>query len=761
MKPLIPSPRRRPLLPALLLLAGCSADAAVSDLDPNLYTVSRRNLAITVKENAELQAQRETYVRSQVEGQATIIYIVEEGKIVEQGEKLVELDASELVDKQANQKISVTKAKAALDQAEKSLEILQKELKTKENTAKSDLVLAKMELEKFLGRRLPPGGPVADKDRAKNADMVDKLSTLVRESAAEAQKPGPGAVAKASADAAPEAAPQPPEMLVSQVDPSSYERLIGKVRQLLRDVPVIDPDAPDFDVKSVPLEDAIGYAMGDMANQVLQQIDQIRLAMADLKLKEDTLGYSLRLASKSYITRNELDKDKLAYQSQVSKVTLAWNELDLLVNYDLFKTRIKLFQDVDNAKLELERVQASNEAEKNKAQTDFESKRDEYNLAKERLDNYAKQIANAVILAPTPGLVIYARLERGGRNNETVREGSQVRERQDLIVLPDTSRMQAVVKVQEAVVAQVRVGQRAHVSVEAQPDRIYTGRVTRIAQQADSGGGWMSSDRSVYTTVVEIDGENSSGDLRSRMKAAVTIMVDELHDVLTVPMQAVRRDRAANFVWKLEAAGPRAVPVEVGDHNAEHVVIKQGLVEGDRVFLAPPAGVQEPNLPQPEVPALQLPTGPEAPANGTPANGSAANGNGPGVAPLGSGDEPGTRQGRRRGDGQNPGGGRRGPMKKLAEMSAEELDQYRNGLGMWSRTIDRMRENGQAEQAGAIETDLADLHKALDANKLDEAQALADKLMAAIRQGRGMRGGNRRGGDGQPAEGDDRSTRGN
>lgn len=733
-------PHRRSALLSLLVLAGCSADASTTGNDPKIYDVVPRNLPITIKENAELQALRETVVRSEVEGQATIIYLIEEGKIVEKGEKLVELDASDLVDKQANQKISVAKNKAALDQAQKSLEILQSELITKLNTAKSNLIIAQMELDKFLGRERKSG-----QSQGKNSDMIDKLTRLVSPDEAEtaphtAAEPGPNVGTD-------------PAMIVSQVDPKGYSGLVDKIHELLANAPRVDPDTGK---KSMVRAD--NYDMGDMANKVLQQIDQIRLAMADLKVKEDTLGYSVRLAAKQFITRNELDKDRLAYQSQMSKVTLAWNDLDLLINFELFKNKIKLIQDVDNATLELERVKASNEAEQTKAQTDFDSKAEEFKLASERLENLDRQIKNAVVYAPTPGLVIYARLERGGRSSETIREGTQVRERQDLIILPDTTKMQAIVKVQEAVVSQVRTGQRAHLIAEAYPDRTFTGRVTKVAQQADSNSGWMTSDRKVYATVVEIDGDNTEGELRSRMAAAVTIMVDEVPNVLAVPLQAVRRDRSVNFVWKVTPSGPQPVPVVVGRHNTENVIIDKGLAKGDQVYLTTPAGALQPSLPQPEVPM------PEVKAEDPPPPTDAGQASAPGSA----GDQGSNRRRGTQGDGQpgatgqgGPGGNRRGGMsqKAFADMTPEELAQAKEDLPTrYQRMIDRTREGGNEELAKTIEDCVAAITKALEADKLDEAQAAADKLRSEFRKMM-PQGGQGPGGQGPGGQGGGRGGR--
>jgi multidrug resistance efflux pump len=706
-----PTRLRRPAAAtiALALLAACGGGGApVTDL--NLFQVARADLPITVKENAELQALRETIVRSEVEGQSTIIFLIPEGTYVQQGEKLVELDVSELVEKRATQAISVAKAESALAQARKEKEILAKELTTKENTARSSLLIADMELDKLLGRR---GG-----GEGKNSDMVRKLHELV------SSPPASPVAADAAGGGQPGAAPA----IVAQVDPRSYRGLVDKVGQLLK----VDGES----------DDGQGRDMGEMANRILQQVDKIRLAMAELKVKEDTLAHSRRLAQKQFITRNELDRDQLAWQSQVSQVTLAWNDLDLLINYELAKQRIQLEQDRDNARLEVERVLGSNDAAVTKADSELISKQAEFDLAKERLENLDRQIRSGVVFAPTPGLVVYARLDRDRRGGEAVREGVQVRERQDLIILPDTTRMRCVIKVQEAQVAMVRPGQPAYVQVEARPGEIYTGRVTSVAPTADSNSGWMTSDRKVYTTIVELDSDNPAAQLRSRMAASVTIVVETVEKTLPVPLQAVRRDRSVNYIWRQTPSGPTAITVEVGRHNAEQVEIRQGLAEGDAIYLVPPAGVAEPKFEQPAVPTLE-PTKDQGPA---------ARGAGDGGDSLrADGGERTDRPDR------GPGNGRRGPgmgatSKKLTEMTAEELTQFRSFLPMMQGMADRARDGGDETRAKSLEEVLANLQKALDANDLETAQAEQDKLRGLMRQGRqnGGRGnGNAGSGDGQ------------
>ncbi|MBM4059675.1 MAG: HlyD family efflux transporter periplasmic adaptor subunit [Planctomycetes bacterium] len=698
------APSRLPLLAAVAALAACAGSSSPDTAqDPTLFRVKRDDLPITVRENAELQALRETIVRSEVEGQATIIYIIPEGSQVKQGDKLVEIDVSELVEKRANQAISVAKADAALKQATKEKEILQKELTTKHKTAESNLEIARMEVEKLLGR--PKG---SQSGAGSNSDMLLRLQALVQPAA----EPAPAAAPNGDHGSAP-----PRSSQVAQVDPRSFARLVDKVRAVLEQEAAVDRD------------------MGEMANRILQQADQIRLSMADLKVKEDTFGHSERLAAKNFITRNELEKDKLAFESQMSKVRLAWNDLDLLINYTLGKELLKLSRDRDNAALELERVVASNEASVTKADSDLASREAEFTLAKERLENLDRQIKSAVITAPTPGTVVYARIDRNRGGGEAVREGVQVRERQELIILPDTTKMRCLVKVQEAQVDKVARGQPAFVVVEAFQGETFTGRVTSVAPVADSNSGWMTSDRKVYTTIVELDSDNPDGRLRSRMAANVTIMVDTIQGTLPVPLQAVFRDRSVNYVWKQTAGGPVPVPVQVGRQNTERVEVLQGTAEGDLLHLTMPAGVQAPKLEQPVAPTPAPLREGERPA--------AAAGNGPGA--------PGAEDGqRRRGPGQ---GGMAAMNKKLAEMTPEELEDYKGRLDRTQMLIDGVRDRGSEQVAKEMEEAYGSLKKALEANDLETAQTHQDKLRALLRSAMPNRGQGGEGGD-RPRRGD-------
>ena len=689
------SPSRASLLAFAALLAACSGGDRQASESINLYKVSREDLPINVKEGGELVAVNEVEVKSQIEGRATILSLVPEGTLVKKGDKLVELDVTDLVEKQASQEIAVEKARNALEQARTAQQILEKELQANLNTAQSQRRIAAMELEKLLGAKDGRGS------EGKNADMVKRLENLVNP---------PAEPASATDNAAMDGEPLPQsEQLVQHVHPQNYAGLVNKVIKLLR----VEHEEGD------PLQ----RDMGEMANKILQQTDQIRLAMADLKVKEDTAAYSRRLAAKQFITRSQLESDELAFQSQASKVTIAWNDLELLINYTLERDKIELRQNLENAELEVARVTAKNDAERKNSQFDTDAKQKEFEIASTRLETLNRQIGNSEIYSPGTGLVVYAKVSRGRGDSEPVEEGTEVRQFQSIIILPDNSKLQCLIKVQEAMIDKVRIGMPAHISAEVRPNEVLTGRVTYVAPVADSSSRWSGNDKKVYTTKVLLDGINTDETLKAGMKASATITVDSVPNVLTVPIQAVRRDRAVNYVWRHTDDGPRAVAIKVGAHNQAKVVVLEGLAEGDQVYRTPPGGEADPKFDQPEAPEPE-------PMRQKPS--------GDAVTPQAAASRK-SEAGSRRGDAR----------KKYVEMSADELGEAKSRL---MRMASSMNNWMSGEQLEAGTNRINAIINAIDTNQLDQAQKLSDAMMKAMRRGRGggpgaRSGAGRRGGE--------------
>jgi multidrug efflux pump subunit AcrA (membrane-fusion protein) len=80
--------------------------------------VRRGELVISVTQSGEVQSGSNKDIKCLVEGGSTILWIVEDGSQVKQGDELVRLDASKIEDGISQQKIAYEKARAAHIQAE-------------------------------------------------------------------------------------------------------------------------------------------------------------------------------------------------------------------------------------------------------------------------------------------------------------------------------------------------------------------------------------------------------------------------------------------------------------------------------------------------------------------------------------------------------------------------------------------------------------------------------------------------------------------
>ena len=146
--------------------------------------------------------------------------------------------------------------------------------------------------------------------------------------------------------------------------------------------------------------------------------------------------------------------------------------------------------------------------------------------------------------------------------------------------------MSVRVKIHESYIKKVKKGQKARITVDAFPDKVLTGEVTKVGVLPDSQNRWMNPDMKVYLTTITIDGTNDW--LKPGMSAKVEILVNRWPTWSTCRCRRCRRSRASRFATSPTAASPSAATVEVGEFNDEFIEIKKGLKEGERVLLRPP-----------------------------------------------------------------------------------------------------------------------------------------------------------------------------
>ncbi len=161
--------------------------------------------------------------------------------------------------------------------------------------------------------------------------------------------------------------------------------------------------------------------------------------------------------------------------------------------------------------------------------------------------------------------------------------------RGSIVTIADWDSLQAEVDVAEAQLAAVKPDQRASISVDAIPDRVFGGKVCRILPRAD---------RSKATVKVRVDFVERQEEDRDRilpeMGVRVRLVPDdappriefgEVPKRILVPQAAVRSEGDRRFVWVVEDGIATRKPVQVGITAGAQVEITRGVREGDRVVV--------------------------------------------------------------------------------------------------------------------------------------------------------------------------------
>lgn len=114
------------------------------------FVVAPGDLDITLTEDGELKPQKSIEIRSEVEGQATVRFIVQESTKVQKGELLVELASDELKEKFDREQIELRTTETAHEAAVQELDITRNENASKLRKAQIDRDVAELELSQYL-----------------------------------------------------------------------------------------------------------------------------------------------------------------------------------------------------------------------------------------------------------------------------------------------------------------------------------------------------------------------------------------------------------------------------------------------------------------------------------------------------------------------------------------------------------------------------------------------------------------------------------
>ena len=323
------------------------------------------------------------------------------------------------------------------------------------------------------------------------------------------------------------------------------------------------------------------YVEGTYPQELADAQTAVKMADTTVKNKQEDLEQTQSLYGKGFVTGSDVKEDELELIEAKNEQASSRMKLKVLKEYsypsDLADKKSKLVQ----AEQALARVQKKNASNLSKVIADEKAAEQTLVMKKRKSEHLTAQLALCIIKAPTDGLVVYA----GDRNYQQsqIAEGVQVRERQQLLRLPDTSNMKAVVRINESHVPKLRPGQKATIKIVGIPEPV-AATLTKISPLADSGSRWWNPDLKEYP--VELTLDQTPKDVKPGIGVQAEIFTDRLDDVLAVPLAAIYSDRSNTYVFVRDSGEElKPVAVKIGEANETHARIATGLNAGQNVLI--------------------------------------------------------------------------------------------------------------------------------------------------------------------------------
>ncbi|MBZ5633628.1 MAG: efflux RND transporter periplasmic adaptor subunit [Acidobacteriia bacterium] len=237
----------------------------------------------------------------------------------------------------------------------------------------------------------------------------------------------------------------------------------------------------------------------------------IERTKSDLELAKINFERYEQLFKAGVVPKSDFDQRKSAYDSQISGLREAELRLD-----QLRSQRAQSLAQITSAQRRVTQAQAG-------------------------LTRVSDILEKHDVVAPLDGIVTNLPVQIG----ETVVPGVQNSAASSVMTVADMSLITAEVKVDETDIVNLQIGQKAEVTIDAIPDRKFSGHVTEIGNtailrstgQVASSSATSSTEAKDFKVVVALDDPPDA--IRPGLSCTAKIVTATRKDVLNVPIQAL------------------------------------------------------------------------------------------------------------------------------------------------------------------------------------------------------------------------------
>jgi HlyD family secretion protein len=361
--------------------------------------------------------------------------------------------------------------------------------------------------------------------------------------------------------------------------------------------------------------------MGRVTGLAVEEGDRVAIGEFLMQIDPRTLRSRVESGEASLAAaRSQTEQLRLALDT--ARVALKQAEDNFKRQQELWKGGLTTRESFERAENELQLRQSELRTQEQQVRTQqARMQQEQASLASARYD-----LSKVRIESPINGIVTRRNIEEG----ETVVVGTMNNPGTVLLTIADMSVIEAEVEVDETDIPSVQLGQRAKITIDALPDRTFTGTVTEIGNSPiqTTGAAAAGTQATNFKVVVTLEGEIPEVRPGFTCTAEITTAIRE--NVLAVPIQALavreivrdpngqivredrerrpRRSRMTAAASELEPGHTRKeeegvfvvrndvaefVPVKTGIAGDKYFeVVSGGAKEGDQVIIGPFASVR-------------------------------------------------------------------------------------------------------------------------------------------------------------------------
>lgn len=311
----------------------------------------------------------------------------------------------------------------------------------------------------------------------------------------------------------------------------------------------------------------------NLTSEVLARVDEILVKEGDTVHKGQLL---LRLDPETY--RNAIEREQAGQRQGLisierQRLALALREKQFTRSEQLLAAKM-----IDQSRHDEERNQLE------LARIELKSSEESLRRAEAVLRDARELLSKTDILSPIDGTVVALPIKVG----ETAIPSTQALNGAQMMKIADTSAIKAELKVDEADVAKIGIGQKIALYAVAYPDTAINGVIEQIALAPTVD---LASQGRAYLVTATLDAPTSM-QLRSGMSARADIFLGDGSKVLAVPVEAIASEvgedkKTSRHVWAVVDSKAHKTPVEVGLSDDRWQQISQGLKAGQSIIVGP------------------------------------------------------------------------------------------------------------------------------------------------------------------------------